>query len=401
VLKVSAVLDTSQVRYRLRTFAALGGVFKRPARAPRRTERAGRPLQVDIDVQTSGSGNTVETDVLRFGYVGDFSLRGVMPYALMNGRVNGTSGELGSKKQAYAIRNLEVKWFNAPPEEGTLEVEAAKLLAKTCESAETESCTVVTRLVGTLSNPEFAYDSNCEGAYGTGADMTALLYSVRRGCYSNLFAGGAAGMSYQDRALAMIDPIASQFLSQHLTNFASKLTSNWIETADVSGLSTGLEALTRDKGKRAAGDSGSGTASAREALALEVLSKEFWRLRMRLKAGFQPQAAEDVDPLAYRMGVEWKPPLFRLVDDPEWKRRIKNNVVVEAAVYRDPSQAAELNENSVQRRVGLNYNYDWWGYWWSKGGKPAAGGTPAAPGGAAAPAPPASAGDGQTRDPGR
>ena len=405
VLKVSAVLDTSQVRYRLRSFAALGGVFKRSPRAPRRTERAGRPLQVDIDVQTSGSGNSVETDVLRFGYVGDFSVRGVLPYALVNGRVNGTSGQLGSKKQAYAIRNLEVKWLNAPPEEGTLEVEAAKQLAESCAPAETDSCTVITRLVGTLSNPEFAYDSNCEGAYGSGADMSALLYSVRRGCYSNLSAGGGTGLSYQEQALALLEPLASQYL----TRYASRLTSNWIETADISGLG----ALAQDKGKGAAGDSAAGAASAREAIALEVLSKEFWRLRMRLKAGYQPQDAQEVDPWAYRMGVEWKPPLFRLVDDPEWKRRIKNNVVVEAAVYRDPSQSAELNENPVQRRVGLNYNYDWWGYWWRKGGAPAAGSapanraspatgvSPAASGGGAASAEPVPEGDAKSRDPDR
>lgn len=361
VLKVSAVLDTSHVRYRLRNFAAIKGVFKRSPTGPRRTSRAGRPLEVAIDVQTSGSGHSVETDVLRFGYVGDFSFKGVLPYALVNGRLTGTSGELGTRKQAYAIRNLEVKWLNVPPEEGTLEVEAQKRLLKTCETGEADSCAIVTRLAGSLSDPQFAYDSDCEGAYGSGANVPALMYSMRRGCYSNMFAGGGAGMSYEEQALALLEPLASQYL----TRYASKFTSNWIETADI----TGLGALAQDRQKQGASDTG--TSAAREAVALEVLSKEFWRLRMRLKAGYQPQDAQEEDPYAYRVGVEWKPPLFRLVEDPQWKQRIKNNVVVEAAVYRDPAQAAALDDNSVQQRVGLNYNYNWWGYWCNKGRAPA------------------------------
>ena len=119
VLKVSAVLDTSHVRYRLRSLATLKNVIRRPTGGARRQERAGRPLEISVNVETSGRGNHVETDVLRFAYVGNVSLRGVMPYALMNGRVIGTSGELGTKRQAYTLRRFELKWLNAPPEVGS------------------------------------------------------------------------------------------------------------------------------------------------------------------------------------------------------------------------------------------------------------------------------------------
>lgn len=348
VLRVSAVLDTSHVRYRLRSLATLKNVFRRPsAGGARRQARAGRPLEVSIDVATSGSGNLVETDVLRFAYVGDISLRGVMPYALMNGRITGTSGELGTKRQAYDLRHLELKWLNAPPEEGEIEAEAFKRLRKTCDrQMPDDSCQVITRLVGGLDNPQFAYDSDCKGSFGSGADPAALLHSVRRGCYSNAFAGGGSGMSYEEQALALLEPFASQYL----TRFAGKLTSNWIETANVTGLGT------------LASDTAVG-----EAVAMEVWSREFWRLRMHLSAGYQPQDAQEAQPYSYRVGLVWKPPLFRLVDDARWQQRIRNNVTVEASVFRDPSKPGDLGQSEVQRKVGLNYTYDWWGRWWSRG----------------------------------
>ena len=107
--------------------------------------------------------------------------------------------------------------------------------------------------------------------------------------------------------------------------------------------------------------------SARDAIALEVLSKEFWRVRLRAKSAYNLQYADQFNPWSYRVGVEWQPPLFRLVEDPTWRNRIKNRITVDAAVFTDPSHSASgQNEDPLRRRVGLNYNYDWWGYWWSK-----------------------------------
>lgn len=348
-LRVRAVLDTSHVRYRLRSFAAWKGVFKRGPE--RRQSRAGRPLEVDLGLETAGRGNRVETDVLRFSYVGNLSMRGLMPYALVDGRINGTGGELGTKRMVYGIRRLEVKWLNAPMEEGTIAVEGARRVLKSCAKDETDSCDVITRLVGELSNPQFAYDSDCrgaKGAFGAGVEPLALLYSVRRGCYSSELAGGGSGMTAQEQALALLEPYASEYL----TRYAGKLTGNWIQRADITGL-----------GALAQGDS----TQDRKAISVEVLSKEFWRFQMRLKAGYQPQDLQEADPWAYAVGVEWRPPLFRLVEDSTWKRRIKNNVVVEAKVSRDPSRPTEASaENNLQKRLGLNYNFDWWGYWWTR-----------------------------------
>jgi hypothetical protein len=368
-LRVRAVLDTSHVRYRLRSFANWKGVFKRGPE--RRQARAGRPLEVDMALETAGRGNHLETDVIRFSYVGNIAMKGRLPYALIQGRINGTGGELGTKRIAYDIRRLEIKWLNAPVEEGGISVEGVRRVLKSCEKNETDSCDVITRLVGELSNPQFTYDSDCRGAaqgtFGGGVEPMALLYSVRRGCYASELAGGGSGMTAQEQALALLEP----FASDQLTRYAGKLTGNWIQRADVSGLG----ALAQDSTQE------------RKAIAIEVLSKEFWRLQMRLKAGYQPQDLQEADPWAYAVGVEWRPPLFRLVDDPKWKRRIKNNVVVEAKVERDPSKPTEVAENTLQKRLGLNYNYDWWGYWWNKEGKGARPKPASAPAPASSPAP--------------
>jgi hypothetical protein len=355
LIRLSATLDSSEVRYRLRTLESLTGLFRKQGQRKAAGRRA-KPMQVQINVETAGRGNSIETDVLRLAYVGNLSMVGTYPYALVRGRINSVSGGIGSKKQAYEIKNMEVKWLNSPIEEGELELNAEKRLARNCDSiSSTDSCAIRMNLTGQLSDIKFAYDSDCRGSYGSGsADVTALIYSVRRGCYSPAAASGTGGLTYQEQALGLLEPLASSYLSEA----AGKLSGRWIASAQV----TGLGALATDR-KSSASD----TASARDAIALEVLSKEFWRVRLRAKSAYNLQYADQFNPWSYRVGVEWQPPLFRLVEDPTWRNRIKNRITVDAAVFTDPSHSASgQNEDPLRRRIGLNYNYDWWGHWWSK-----------------------------------
>jgi hypothetical protein len=352
-LQVGAVLDSSDLRYRVRSFQILQDLFKRKP-APRRQAKAVRPMQVRIDLETAGTGNVIETDVLRVNYVGNFSMHGVYPYALVQGRINSSKGELGTKSQAYKINRFEVKWLNSTLEEGEVELEAQKNLAVNCESGTTDSCKVFNRLTGTLSEMRFSYESNCGGAFGAGADVAALIYSVRRGCYSSAFSAGGSGLSYQEQALAMLEPLASEKLSE----VAGYLSGHWISETRI----TGLGALASKNKNRP--DTGS---SAGQAIALEVISKEFWRARLSMRSYYRPQETETANPWAYRMAVEWRPPLFRLVDDPDWKRRIKNNVSLDASIYSDTTGAEEQRkQQGARRRLGLNYAYDFWGSWWAK-----------------------------------
>jgi hypothetical protein len=347
-LQVRAVLDSSHVKYRLRSFETLQNLFKRKPEA--RGSQPSRPMEMRIDVETAGSGNRVETDVLRFAYVGNFSMRGLYPYALVQGRINSTEGQLGTKAQAYAINRMEIKWLNATLQEGTLDLEARKKLAKDCEAGTTDSCTVINRLAGPLSQTQFSYDTDCGGAYGAGADVAALVYSVRRGCYSSAFAGGGSGLSYQEQALALLEPLASDYLSRA----ARKLSGKWIAQTKVTGLGT------------LASDRPTASDTATEALALEVISKEFWRTRLSLRSYYRPQEEETNDPWAYRMALEYRPPLARLVQDPKWKRRLRNTVSLDASVYTDTSGTMDRNQERIGQRLGLNYNYKFWVRRWAK-----------------------------------
>src|SRR6185369_5940731 len=93
----------------------------------------------------------------------------------------------------------------------------------------------------------------------------------------------------------------------------------------------------------------------------------FWRLRLRAKSAYNLQNADLINPWSYRVGVEWRPPAFRLVKDPVWRERLRNHVTVDASVFTDPSHSAQTeNQDELRRRVGLNYDYDWWGFWWAK-----------------------------------
>lgn len=351
-LKVHATLDSSTVRYRMRSFETMQNLFKRGGDKHALRTQSTRPMQVQIRVETAGIENSIDTDILRFNYVGDFSMNGIYPYALVQGRINSSKGQLGTKAQAYKIERMEIKWLNSTLEEGTMDLEARKKLARNCEAGTSDSCIVINRLGGQLSQLQFSYDTDCGGTYGAGADVAALVYSVRRGCYSTAFAGGGSGLSYQEQALALLEPLASDYLSRA----TSRLSGNWIAQTRI----TGLGALAT--GKRASTD----TSSATQAIALEVISKEFWRTRLSMRSYYRSQQTETDNPWAYRMAMEWRPPLAQYIQDPKWKKRVKNNVSLDASIYTDTTGTMQKDEQQVGKRLGLNFTYDFWVQRWAK-----------------------------------
>jgi hypothetical protein len=369
LLRLSATLDSSNVRYRLRTSVeGLLNAFRRQGQRKAVARRA-KPMQVDLNLETSGRGNSVETDVLRVTYVGNLSMVGTYPYALLRGRVTSITGGIGPKKQAYDIKGMEIKWLNAPLEEGELELNAEKRLARTCDpGAAADSCAIRMNLTGPLSDIKFAYDSDCRGGFGSGgADVTAMIFSVRRGCYSPSAATSAGGLTYQEQALGLLDPFASGYLTEKL----GSLSGNWIQSAQITGIASlaqSRKASPADSARRPSGADVSEGVD--QALGVEILSKEFWRVRFRAKSAYNLQYADQFNPWSYRVGVEWRAPVFRLVENPAWRNRLKDRVTVDASIYTDPSHSAQTeNEDVLRRRLGLNYDYDWWGHWWGKAPK--------------------------------
>jgi hypothetical protein len=356
-LRLKMVLDSSELRYRLRSMETLQNLFRRNRQ--NQSVKRSQNMQVQIDVETSGRGNSIETDILRMNYVGNVSMSGIYPYALVNGRVSSQKGELGLKGQSYSIRRMDLKWLNIPLEEGLVELQAEKRLARNCEAGTLDSCNITTHLTGELSNLQFSYDSDCQGASGAGVEVAALVYSVRRGCYSSAMTGGGSGLSYQQQALGLLEPLASSYLS----DAAGKLSGHWISNVQVTGLGA-LAGSSKTVDTSTAKSSASGSP---DAIAIELLSKEFWRTRLRVKSAYAPENTLSSNPWNYRVGLEWRPPVPGFIEDPIWRRRFENHVNVEAAIFTDPNPTQTLqNQDALKKRLGLNYNYDFWEIWWVK-----------------------------------
>ena len=67
-------------------------------------------------------------------------------------------------------------------------------------------------LTGVLSEVKFAYDSDCQGGDGSGGtEMSAMIFSVRRGCYSPSASASASGLTYQEQVLGLLDEGSANF----------------------------------------------------------------------------------------------------------------------------------------------------------------------------------------------
>ncbi len=337
-LNLAATLAQSEVSYRLRSFEALQGLFQRSP-AP---DGGGRenPIRVQLDIQTAGDSNIIDTDILRMAYVGNAEATGTLPYITMTGRVSALEGAIGIGGQSYDINTLQIKWLNTPLEEGQVSMEASKQLAVDCEPETEDSCTVFTRLSGELENMQFSYETDCGGEFGAGANVAAIVFSVRRGCYSPAFSAGAE-QTYGEQALSLLEPT----VSRGLTQLAERLTGDWIAGASVSGLGT----LAAD--------------TVTQPIALEVITKKLWGLRFRAQAGYRVDAEEAANPFAGKLALEYTPPVPGFVDSEKWRERLKENVTIEASVETDPENAESTQEDEIQQRIGIIYNYDFWNLW--------------------------------------
>ncbi|HEX2611971.1 MAG TPA: hypothetical protein VHO02_00055, partial [Fibrobacteria bacterium] len=108
-----------QRRWGLRDVTAFFTSFGRRAVRPQATRRS-RPWEVDAEVEAAGSRNRIDTDVLRMTFTGDARISGVYPYTLIQGKITGLQGEVGPARQAYSLRDFELKWDNATLEDGTV-----------------------------------------------------------------------------------------------------------------------------------------------------------------------------------------------------------------------------------------------------------------------------------------
>jgi len=274
---------------------------------------------------------------------------------------------LGLENQAYAINQMTVKWLNAPLAEGEASLEAKKRLASDCKratetSGTTDSCVVVTRLSGALPELQFEYDTDCGGGFGAGGSVAAMLFSVRRGCYDPALFTGGSGANYGQQAISLLEPTINNKLSSVMRRFTGK----WIAATEVSGLSNLASGTKSETASESETASKSGTGAAQQAIRVQLVSREFMRLRLKMRSGYHNASQDLSNPWEHLMAIEWRPPIERVIDPGILLDRLQDHVRVVASIETKAVAIEPTLEEPIERKLGLNYNYDFWGIWLSK-----------------------------------
>lgn len=311
-----------------------GNATPRPARA--RT----RAWNLDVDVEAVGARNRIDTDVLRMNFAGDARLTGTYPYLLVNGKVTGLHGEVGQTRQAYVLRDFEIKWDNVTVEDGALHVEGEKRVRADCRPDTRQTCQIYVRLDGRLEDVGFTYETDCTQSSGDPVSPSVLINSMAQGCYVSETPGGEG--NYGSAAFAMLEPA----LNDRLSRGFSRGSGGFIKSTQVSGLSALI------------GSDSSGL----ESVALEVESRRVYRTSLKGRAGYHPET-KLANPMEYRLAAEYRPPLERAARDSVWRERLKDRFTVEAAVETRPEGRDVDEERRVRQRAGLRYRYRFWDLW--------------------------------------
>ncbi len=304
-----------------------------------------KPMHLSVDLDAIGSGNRIESDVIRLQFTGGVRVRGTYPYSLVTGEVSALKGELGQRNQAYDIRNFAVNWRNSRVEDGEISVDGDKTLAADCRPRASDSCRVFVSLHGTLQKIDFGYDSDCGAGLGEAVTIPDMLNSVRRGCFVSTEGGG-----YGETVLSLLEPT----LNRNLSRVVEKMSGNWIQTVQVTGLGAMMGG---EKGEVA------DTSGLSEALSLELESREFMRMSVRAKSGYRSDDPSN-RPWEHRLAIQWRPPVAEWSNDPKWQARVKDRFRVEAAVETMPKNLRRDQDGErVNRQVGLRYRYKFWELW--------------------------------------
>jgi hypothetical protein len=305
-----------------------------------------RAMDLNISIDTRGQDNRIETEVGRLHFTGDVQVKGVYPYLLMNGTVASLKGgEIGQKNQAYELRDLELKWQNAIPGEGTISMEGDKKLKVDCDPQTQKTCHVTIHFNGRLDDAKFYYETDCGGAEGEAIKPTAIINSVASGCFTGDLSGGDNQGDYGKTLINLFTPYVNSTLTKAFTVGSAGL----IQNAKV----TGLDNLVAGENAQAVLD---------EPVALNLESKEKYRIRLLGRGGFFP-ASKQAAPYDLKVVVEWRPPFDEWVQDSVWKNRLKDRITVDAGIETRPEERNTDVERQVRQKAGLKYKYQFWKFW--------------------------------------
>ena len=302
-----------------------------------------KPVDVQLNLETAGAGNRIETDVLRMAFTGDLAVKGVYPYTLLSGEFSALKGELGQTTQSYDITDFDLKWQNATVEEGRISVEGAKKLRVDCKPETERTCNVYVKLAGRLDEMSFTYDSDCGNNTGESLEPSALINSVNRGCWSDVDVAGAGGGNYGEAVFALLEPT----INEKLSSVGDRLSGGWIKRTSVTGIGSAVA-------KDTAGN---------EAIAIGVESKEKWGMSVKANAGYHSER-NVANPWESKVAVEWRPPLEKASKSSDWKRAVRDRVTLEASAETRPDEPGNVaTHQEARKQVGIRYRYKFWNLW--------------------------------------
>ncbi len=335
-LSAQTILDSSLIRYRLPSIQTIPEVIAGMTKPTGYTFT--NPISIDAQIRTRGNENRLDADILKIAWTGNINLRGTYPYPVLVGQVSALEGTIGAENQTYDIQSMRIRWLQESIGDGAINLEAAKMLAVDCESGTTDSCTVFAMLDGELTDMQFSYRTDCAGEFGAGADISALVFSVQRGCYSS--SSPTSGSNLGVRALSLLEPQ----ISQGLTRFARQYVGDWIATTEI----TGLGSFAAD--------------SAVQPVSLEISTKRFpGGFNIRASAGYLPSAEASQSPWEYRLGLQWHPPFLALLGPGPIQKKLSGNLRMEASVETDPeNKSGVLEEDEISTRFGVFYDLKFW-----------------------------------------
>lgn len=302
-----------------------------------------KPIDLAISLQTQGTANRVETDILRMYFRGELNIHGIYPYTLLSGEFSSLSGELGQSNQSYDISSFDLKWQNNTLEEGRIALEGGKRLKFDCKPETKRTCNVYVMLDGRLDEMAFTYDSDCGSNSGEAIEPSALINSVSRGCFSDQYVAGTGGGNYGEAVVNFLEPT----LNEKLSSVGNKYSLGWIKSTQVSGIGTIVSSDTIGG----------------EPVAIGIQSKEKWGMTLKAKTGYHPEKKVP-NPWENKVALEWRPPLEKVAHNSEWKKLVRDRVMLEVSAENRPEEKIVDNqEQQIRKQVGLRYHYKFWDLW--------------------------------------
>jgi hypothetical protein len=87
---------------------------------------------------------------------------------------------------------------------------------------------------------------------------------------------------------------------------------------------------------------------------------------LKIRSGYHTTSQDLSNPWEHMLALEWRPPMRLVIRDSLWLQRFDDHLRAVASIRTLPVRAGSIEEDEVEKKVGLNYSYPFWGEWWAK-----------------------------------